>query len=216
MSDGHGGPADDPRDRDPEGEGAVGLDLDGPERLWPSASEADEDTRGEPAEDDDVPVRRVRRTTQGRRAKLRRRRRRRSFTATIGYVLLTLGVAAGLVFAYEAFQQDDDAADEAGEPIAAQPEQDVQPTLVFATFDEADRTAGASLVLVAGHDRLRDTTTLLFVPTTTMADVPGHGLLPVGDAFAFGQGPLLDATLDNLLGVDFDHVVSVSEQGWVA
>jgi anionic cell wall polymer biosynthesis LytR-Cps2A-Psr (LCP) family protein len=88
--------------------------------------------------------------------------------------------------------------------------------MVLATFDAAAPSRGASQIMVLGHDRRTGEATLLFVPATTIADIPGHGLLEVGQAYGFGAGPLLDATLDNLLGLDLDHVVGVSEQGWAS
>lgn len=94
--------------------------------------------------------------------------------------------------------------------------EDSQPTVLLATFDEQDPSRGASLIAVLGYDRPSEAGTILFIPATTLADVPGHGLLQVGRAYGFGQGPLLDATLDNLLEIDLDSTVSISRQGWAA
>lgn len=93
---------------------------------------------------------------------------------------------------------------------------DPQPTAVLATYDETEGGGVADLVVVLAHDEVAGTGTVLFVPATTVADVPGHGLLQVGRAYAFGQGPLLEATLDNLLGIHLDQSVSVSRQGWAS
>lgn len=96
------------------------------------------------------------------------------------------------------------------------PPEDPQPTLVLATFDETDRTAGAMLVTLLAWDRSSGAGTILLIPSTTVADVPGHGLLQVGRAFGFGGPALLDATLDNLLGVDLDATLGISRQSWSA
>jgi len=93
---------------------------------------------------------------------------------------------------------------------------DVQPTVVLATFDDQNPDAGASQVMVLVHDVESGNGVLLLVPTSTVADIPGHGLLQLGRAYGFGQGPLLDVTLDNLLGVDLDGVAGISRQGWSA
>lgn len=199
-------------------------------RLWPSASDPDpladasSPAGSEPAsrvhahaEDgsaSDTRSHRARRTTTGRRTKQRRSRRRRSLFGTTGYVLVTLVVAALLVVAFERFSGGGDGEPDPSETLAAEPQQDAQRALVFVTFDEADPRGDAQLITIVAHDRVTDEASILFVPTTMVADVPGHGLLPIGRAFAFGKGPLLDATLDNLLGIDLDHVVAVSQQGW--
>lgn len=97
---------------------------------------------------------------------------------------------------------------------AIAPTGDPQPTVVLVTFDERDTTAGASQITVLAHNRDTGQATALFVPTSTVADIPGHGMQQLGHAWGYGDGALLDATLDNLLGVDLDHVVGVSRRGW--
>lgn len=158
-----------------------------------------------------------RRRSGGRRAAQRRRRRRRQLwwglTALAGVALAVVALVlwepwAGPSEPAPSPSPTPDASDEV--------ELDPQPTLVLATYDEADRSAGASQVTVVGWDRETGEGTMLLVPATTVADIPGHGLLPLGRAYGFGEGPLLDATVDNLLGVDLDAVVGVSRAGWAA
>jgi polyisoprenyl-teichoic acid--peptidoglycan teichoic acid transferase len=105
-------------------------------------------------------------------------------------------------------------ADEAAPPpmIAAG---DRQPALAFVTHDETGGGA-ASAVAVLAYDRDADQGTILLVPAGTVADVPGHGSFTVGDAFTFGEGPLVAVTIDNLLDVRLDGVVSVSRDDWAA
>lgn len=158
-----------------------------------------------------------RRRSRGRRAAQRRRKRRRQLwwglTALAGVALAVVALVlwepwSGPPEPAPSPSPSPDASDEV--------ELDPQPTVVFATYDEADASAGASQVTVVGWDRATGVGTMLLVPTATVADIPGHGLLPLGRAYGFGEGPLLDATLDNLLGVDLDGVVGVSRAGWAA
>lgn len=93
---------------------------------------------------------------------------------------------------------------------------DPQPTLVLATVDDRDPGAGASHVAVLAYDGASREATALLVPRSVIADVPGRGMLPLGAAYASGDDLLLDATLDNLLGVDFDHTAGISRGGWAA
>ena len=90
---------------------------------------------------------------------------------------------------------------------------DPQPTLVLATFDETT-TVGADLVMLLATDVDTGRGTILLVPSTVVADVPGEGLFQLGETFREGQGPLLELTLANLLGLDLDGAASISEQGW--
>lgn len=177
-----------------------------------TAVSEDEET-GRPEGQPDRP-RRSRRST-GRRAEARRRRRRQTVLRSTLAFLLVAGLSIGAVIGASKLVAggDDDAdAGESAAPISDS--SDPQPTLVIATFDESNPDAGASLITVLAYDRETEDGTVLFIPAATVSEIPGHGLLPIGRAYGFGEGPLLDATLDNLLGVDLDNVVGISRQGW--
>lgn len=104
----------------------------------------------------------------------------------------------------------------AEDPEPAEAVGDPQLAVALATFDESQVAAGAQHVAVLAYEPVSGRGTVLLVPSGTVADVPGHGLLPVGRAYGFGQGPLLDSTLDNLLGLDLDGAMGISRQGWSA
>lgn len=160
-------------------------------------------------------LRRARRS-QGRRAALTRRRRRRAVLRGGLLIAAAAGLAAALVTGAVMLARPDGAPEPipTGGPTGQR--LDPQPTLVLATYDEQDADRGASLVAILAVTRSTGEATLLFVPSTTVADVPGHGLLEVGRSYGFGEGPLLDATIDNLLGVDLDATVGISSQGWAS
>lgn len=204
---------------DPESTSSDTEDLEGPAEAetpagtedGPGAGEAESDTGGGPP--------RVKRST-GRRTALRRRRRRRRFLRGVLLTLLTVVVSVGIVvlaanldFSSAPEPQATEPADDTTLPAG---DVDQQPTLVLATFDETAPTPEADLIVVLAYDRTTGEGTVLFVPSSTVADVPGYGLLPVGSSFAYGQSGLLEATLDNLLGIDLDGVAAVSQQGWAS
>lgn len=164
--------------------------------------------------DEDDDELRPRRRSSGRRARARRARRRRRLLATLATVFALTGVAAAGIWAATLFPGGDGRAPTTARPTGGLAVDRSAHSLVFATYDEAAPTDGASLVFVLAVDTELDEATLLFVPSATVADIPGHGLDRIGRAYAYGGAPLLDATLDNLLGVDFDGVIAVSEQGW--
>ena len=129
--------------------------------------------------------------------------------AAVGAVLILLATTFDLGGAGEPEPTEDPA-------VAPVLGDDPQPTVVLATFDDQNLDRGASQAMVLAHDVSTGTGLLLLIPATTVADIPGHGLLQLGRAYGFGQGPLLDVTLDNLLGVDLDGVAGISRQGWSA
>jgi polyisoprenyl-teichoic acid--peptidoglycan teichoic acid transferase len=113
--------------------------------------------------------------------------------------------------------------DRARELVGAEPEAesealpgDRQPTMAIVTHDEEAPDDGPLHVALFAHDREDGEGTVLFVPPSTMADVPGHGSFGVGEAFSFGGAPLLGVTLENLLGVRVDEVIGMTEAEWAA
>jgi polyisoprenyl-teichoic acid--peptidoglycan teichoic acid transferase len=91
-----------------------------------------------------------------------------------------------------------------------------QPSIVVVTHDEADPEGRATGVLVLAADRETGDGTVLLVPTATVADVPGSGSFQLAEAHAFDGAGLVAASLENLMEVRFDGVVSLSEAGWSA
>ncbi|MDX1620017.1 MAG: LCP family protein [Nitriliruptorales bacterium] len=163
--------------------------------------------------------RKLGRPPRGRRVQRRRAQRRRAFLRSLGWITVLALVAAGIAFAVAYVDLGQSSEDQdpvpSGEETAA-PVGDPQLAVALATFDEANAAAGASQIAILAYEPASGEGTVLLVPSGTVADIPGHGLLPIGRAYGFGQGPLLDATLDNLLGVDLDGAVGISRQGWSA
>jgi polyisoprenyl-teichoic acid--peptidoglycan teichoic acid transferase len=91
-----------------------------------------------------------------------------------------------------------------------------QPTLALVTYESGAEDAGARSIAVLAHDRETGEGTVLLVPPSTIADVPGHGSFGVGEAFAFGGAALTGVTLENQLGIRLDEVVAVSDDQWAS
>ena len=174
---------------------------------------------------DDAAARRVRRGS-GARARRRRevrRARRWSLLRTalrglvvIGSVALLVWVVLRVVVPWVGERGDDGVVETptaAAESVAPVPD-DTRPTVLVATFDDAGESV--ERIQLFQYDSEADRGSVVLVPTTMVADVPGYGLLPVGDAGAFGGVPLLELTLENQLGVAVDATVRVTEQDWAA
>jgi polyisoprenyl-teichoic acid--peptidoglycan teichoic acid transferase len=91
-----------------------------------------------------------------------------------------------------------------------------QPTLALVTYEAGAEDAGARSIAVLAHDRETGEGTVLLVPPSTIADVPGHGSFGVGEAFAFGGASLTGVTLENQLGIRLDQVLAVSGEQWAS
>lgn len=154
-----------------------------------------------------APRSRARRTA---RRRARRRARMRAVVGVLGAGILAVGlVAAAVRLGAPSATGPSAAGPDATDSAAEEREQD---SLVLVTVgDDADRPRVHHVVVLAAGPTEG---TLLLVPPGTLAEVPGHGLLPLGEAYAFGGAALLDASLDNLLGVDLDHVVGVNRRDW--
>ena len=77
----------------------------------------------------------------------------------------------------------------------------------------ADDTTGIAdwiTLLAVNRDGTQPLT--LFVPPATLTEIPGHGFDSIGKALALGRLPLLESSLENMLGITVDHTMVVSEQ----
>lgn len=77
---------------------------------------------------------------------------------------------------------------------------------------DSGRPATAAWLNLLALDREAKRAAILSVPAHTAAEVPGHGLLPLTDAFKSGGARLLAVTVANLLGVDVDHHVELPRE----
>lgn len=162
--------------------------------------------------------RRDRPSGPGRRTSESRARRRSARTRTGLAILVLVAVAVGVLTV--AFNLVDRARDVvAGDDGPTAPDAapgDPQPVITVVTV--ADRPDGPEAVSIAllAVDREDGEGTVLLVPTATITDVPGHGSFRLREAFDFGGGPLVGVSVDNLLGVRSDAVVTITEDGWAS
>lgn len=101
-----------------------------------------------------------------------------------------------------------------------------QRTLGLVTFESTDAGPRVHHIVVLADDATGSAPTppptppasvggtVLLIPPGTLVEVPGHGLLSLGQAYAFGGTDLLTASLENLLAVDLDHTTGVSTGEW--
>ena len=137
------------------------------------------------------------------------RRRRRRMLALGGVTVALLAVAAVMV---PRLAGDGDPSRE--QPTAsASPRPDQRTLLLVRAPVETGPAKGVTL-FAAGPEPGQGA--VLFLPVGTLMDVPGHGLERLGAAYQYGGAALVQATIENTLGVSLDHAASVSDAGLAA
>jgi anionic cell wall polymer biosynthesis LytR-Cps2A-Psr (LCP) family protein len=87
-----------------------------------------------------------------------------------------------------------------------------QETWLVVSTVEADPSGRADWITVMSRDPRAGRSLILYVPRSTLAELPGHGMDTLAAAQTLGREPLLSAAVSNLLGVRFDHVLRISDQ----
>jgi hypothetical protein len=143
-----------------------------------------------------------------RRRRRDERRKRRRWRPVLGWVALAL-VIAGLVGAAIVLLTGDDgdgdevvAEDDAAPAVEASAPAGGGPALLVVT-DPAGGVVGVTVFQP-------ETSTVLHVPPGTLVEVASLGLVPLREAAESGGADLLAHSLENLLGVRFDEVASVT------
>ncbi len=141
-----------------------------------------------------------------------RRRKRLAVVRRAGLSVLGLAAAVGLAAgAWALFT----GAEDTGPPVAqpsgkAVPEDTIDTTLLVGTRETAEARGALWLDLLA-IDKASGQASVIYVPAHTATEVPGRGLLGVGEALGSGGMPLLLVTVENLLGVQIDRYVELSD-----
>jgi len=105
---------------------------------------------------------------------------------------------------------DPDSSSDATAPVAPVPATAASGLLVITgLFDQAD------LVVLAGVDNSGKTGSVLLLPTGTQIETPSFGLQPLSALPPLGGGPLLDNSVENMLGVSVSSTAVINDLGAV-
>ena len=172
----------------------------------PPAAEQDPDEVPEP--DDGAPP-----PLGPRQARRARRRRRRRLAALVAIV--SGGLAAFGITSWEPRPDDVPVATSPAPPTqeataAPRAEQD---TLLLVRHGPDDAGPALGITLLAAGEAEGAEDTVLFLPEATLVDIPGFGLDRLGLAYQYGGAALVEASVENMLGIDVDHVAAVSNSG---
>ena len=187
--------SDDGTDTEPveDDDNLDGGDLDG------------DDPGGDVGEEPDGTGRRA-----SRRAYLRRRRRLRRLVVVVGIVVVAIGVR---YVPWEALRPAPPvAAPSEGQSQSASPAPAVEQDTLLLIRTQTDEGPAVGITLLAVSAEA-DGTAVIFVPHGTLVDIPGFGLDRLGLAQQYGGTALVEASMENLLGIDIDHSAQVSDSG---
>ena len=141
----------------------------------------------------------------GRKARRERRRRRRRVafgTVVVLAILAALGVAASRVLLDRPVAEQPRPVTTSTIPVAEQ-----ETLLLVRHAGEQGPAQGITLLATGPAESFG---MALFVPVGTLAEIPGFGLERLGQAHQYGGPPLVEASVESLLGIDVDHVAAVS------
>lgn len=137
-----------------------------------------------------------------------RARRRQTVVRLVVATLLVAGVAAvvGLIGPL--------GSRESKKASPAKVAQVTQQTWLLIGTVEADPSKEASWLMVFSWDLESKRGFVMYVPRSTLVEIPGYGGGPelVGKALALGREPTQISALSNLLGIRFDHFMKISDQ----
>jgi polyisoprenyl-teichoic acid--peptidoglycan teichoic acid transferase len=157
---------------------------------------------GVPEEPPGPPGVRVERLRSRNRARLRRE---------IGGVVVTSVVLSGAMVG-AALLQGRGGGEPVGDGAAAAPDASQETWLLVGTVG-ADTSGRADWLAVMSHDGRASRSLVLYLPRSTLTELPGHGTDTLAMAQSLGGDRLLSAAVSNLLGVRFDHVLRISDRG---
>lgn len=139
---------------------------------------------------------------------LKRRKRVRFLreTSVAMAVMAVLLIVLSVVILRAADEPEDDRHDRAR---AESPTEDPVNAILFVGTRE--KTSEMVWLTLVTHDEGQDRGSVVYIPAHTAVEVPGRGLQSLVDAHASGGIPLLLISTENLLGIDIDHHVELSD-----
>jgi hypothetical protein len=143
---------------------------------------------------------------QAARVAQRRRRRRLGLVTFFGATAAVAALIVGAAWLGKQFAAPSEkpTPTSSASPVAEQ-EQDT--LLLVRDLEDDGPAAGVTLFAVQEGGR----STILFIPVGTLVDIPGFGLDRLALAEQYGGPALVVAAVENLLGIDIDHVATASQ-----
>jgi hypothetical protein len=157
----------------------------------------------------------VKESVSRRAAQTRRRRERRWKTVKL-VAMAIVGIMAGTgiflgLYAVVALRNGGDDPSSTSQTPAGAEQDPVVSTLLFGTREKAQSGDVAVWLSLLSYDRINSQGSIIYIPAHTATEVPGRGLMGAGEALSSGGIPLLLVSAENLLGVEIDRYVELSD-----
>jgi LCP family protein required for cell wall assembly len=141
----------------------------------------------------------------GTRSNRRKSLRRRRVWKRVFVVVLILAVGGGAAF-FIARKASDKGGRAAGAPAVP------QNTVLVAMTSHSDPAGQASALTLLGVDKTGKNPVTLFLPVDALAPIPGAKDFDlIGKALASGSRALQQITVENLMGIDVNRIVSIDD-----
>lgn len=143
-------------------------------------------------------------------------KKRRSLHPAVGFLLLFLMLLGGVFCGYGAVNAILPPVDEYYANNAEQEMLDNVNVLVLGCDErEGESVARADVIIVATLRPGAKEASMFSLPRDTRVAIEGHGHDKINHAMSYGGIPLVESSVENLLGIEIDHYVKVNFDGFI-
>lgn len=179
-------------------------------------ADAETEPIAEETEEPVIPVSRPYRERIKEEPQARVYKKRRSLHPAAGFLLLLLMLIGGVVCGYGAMNAVLPPVDEYYANNADQEMRDNINVLVLGCDErEGENVARADVIIVATLRPSAKEASMFSLPRDTRVAIEGHGHDKINHAMSYGGIPLVQSSVENLLGVEIDHYVKVNFDGFI-
>ena len=179
-------------------------------------ADAETEPIAEETEEPVIPVSRPYRERIKEEPQARVYKKRRSLHPAAGFLLLLLMLIGGVVCGYGAMNAILPPVDEYYANNADQEMRDNINVLVLGCDErEGENVARADVIIVATLRPGAKEASMFSLPRDTRVAIEGHGHDKINHAMSYGGIPLVQSSVENLLGVEIDHYVKVNFDGFI-
>ena len=179
-------------------------------------ADAETEPIAEETEEPVIPVSRPYRERIKEEPQARVYKKRRSLHPAAGFLLLLLMLIGGVVCGYGAMNAVLPPVDEYYANNADQEMRDNINVLVLGCDErEGENVARADVIIVATLRPSAKEASMFSLPRDTRVVIEGHGHDKINHAMSYGGIPLVQSSVENLLGVEIDHYVKVNFDGFI-
>lgn len=146
---------------------------------------------------------------------VRKRKKRRSLNPAAGFLLLFIMLLSGAWCGYAAMNAILPSTGDWSGDADAEMLHNINILVLGCDEREGDSATRADVIMLATIRPEAKQVSVFSIPRDTRVAIAEHGKDKVNHAMAYGGIPLIQSTLENLLGVQIDHYVKVNFDGFI-